>query len=62
MDIAVNDIIQIKPTHIWAKVLAVVVEIKPFGVLASVQLPEEKITYIRLNWEDFEKVGKIKFK
>jgi hypothetical protein len=61
-DLTENDIIQIAPPHKWGRCLAVISEMKSFGVQAYVSIPNNDGTapgsaYIRLSWDDFEPVG-----
>lgn len=51
-------VIQITESHKWVGCLAVVSEPKTFGCQAYVEIPEEGSAYIRLNFEDFEVIGK----
>ena len=55
-----GDIIQIVPAHHWARALAVVDEVKPWGVVAYVIVPHNDGTggaaYIRLRSVDFERI------
>lgn len=51
-------VIQITESHQWVGCLAVVSEPKTFGCQAYVEIPEEGSAYIRLNFEDFEVIGK----
>lgn len=57
-----HDIIQLIPTHKWGAALAVVDEVRPWGVQAYVLIPHNDGTppgaaYIRLETGDFEQVG-----
>jgi hypothetical protein len=57
-DLSPGDIVQIGPSHPWACCLAVVDEVRPWGVMAYVHIPkEEGQAYTRLAWADFEVVG-----
>lgn len=61
-DVKEHDIIQIAPPHKWGGCLAVVSELKSFGVQAYVSIPRNDgaapgDAYIRLTWDDFEPVG-----
>lgn len=56
------EIVQITPAHKWGGCLAVVSEVKAFGVQAYVSIPANDGTppgqaYIRIGWEAFERVG-----
>lgn len=53
-----GSVIQITESHKWCGCLAVVSEPKTFGCQAYVEMPEEGSAYIRLNFEDFEVIGK----
>jgi hypothetical protein len=55
-----DEIIQIVPSHKWGGCLAVVDEPKSFGCQAYVTVPDAESSgraYIRLNWDEFEKLG-----
>lgn len=56
-----DEIVQIVPSHKWGGCLAVVDEPKSFGCQAYVTIPtadeSSARAYIRLNWDEFEKVG-----
>ena len=59
--VEVNEIIQIAPPHKWGGCLAVVSEMKSFGVQCYVSIPHNDGTppsdaYIRITWEEFERV------
>ena len=56
-DVQPNDIIQILPDHKWEYSLAVVSEVKSWGVVAYIHIPEKGDAYIRLNTNEFVKVG-----
>lgn len=56
------DVIQIAPPHKWGGCLAIVDEVKSWGVQAYVPIPNNDGTppgnaYIRLNNGDFESLG-----
>lgn len=51
-------VIQITENHKWSGCLAIVSEPKTFGCQAYVEIPEEGSAHIRLNFEDFEVIGK----
>lgn len=62
MEMQKNDIIQIAPPHKWAGCLAIVSEMKSFGVQAYVSIPSNDgkppgRAYIRLKYDDFEMIG-----
>jgi hypothetical protein len=51
-------VIQILESHKWEGCLAIVSEPKIWGCQAYVEIPEEGSAYLRLNFEDFEVIGK----
>lgn len=53
----VNDVIQIIPDHLWGGCLAVVSEVKEWGVQAYVPVPMEGLAYTRLKHDEYELVG-----
>lgn len=59
----VGDIVQIVPHHKWGGCLAVVDDVRAWGVVAYVRLPHNDGSpagdaYTRLAWADFQAVGK----
>jgi hypothetical protein len=66
-EVAERDIIQLVPPSKWAGCLAVVCEVREWGVVAYVPLPgpcdgvvmmvDEKRAYTRLDWDDFTLTG-----
>lgn len=61
MTIKKHDVIQIHPEHSWGGCLAIVDEVKRWGVQAYVQIPLKGSAYIRLEHGLFEYVGKAVF-
>jgi hypothetical protein len=61
VELKVNDIVQVVPTHKWAGCLIVVSEIKSWGIQGYVQMPLQGQAYIRLKFEEIEKVGEAIF-
>lgn len=59
--VEVNDIVQIKPEHEWGGCLLIVTEVKSFGCQGYVEIPKQGAAYIRLNKEDYVKVGQAEF-
>lgn len=57
MEIKANDIIKINNNHEWANCLAYVSEIKSWGIVAFVPIPLKGNAYIRLSWNEFEKIN-----
>lgn len=62
LNVAENDIIQISENHKWVGCLAVVDEVKAWGVLAYVRIPSNDgeipgTAYILLPWETFVIIG-----
>jgi len=58
MEIVKNDLVQIiDENHGWFPCILVVSEVKSFGVQAYVTLPNQGDAYIRLNRQDYKKVG-----
>lgn len=56
------EIVQIAPPHKWGGCLAVVSEVKSFGVQCYVSIPHNDgqnpgQAYIRINWDEFERTG-----
>ena len=58
MLISKGDVIQIAENHKWAGCLALVTEVKCFGVMAGIQIPEKGMAYIRLNKEEYYRIGR----
>jgi hypothetical protein len=58
--IEVNDIVQINENgkEGWVGCLVQVDEVKNFGIQGFVRMPLQGDAYIRLNFDQFEKVGK----
>jgi hypothetical protein len=59
----VGDVVQIVPHHKWGGCLAVVDDVRAWGVIAAVRLPHNDGSpagdaYTRLAWADFQPVGK----
>jgi len=58
----VNDIIQITNSkHEWFGCILIVDKLKSFGAVAYCEIPEMGIAHLRVNKEDYEKVGKAHF-
>lgn len=61
MQVAVNDVIQIKPSHAWGGCLAIVSEVKSFGCQAYVGIPQQGNAFIRLNKKDYVYIGTAEY-
>lgn len=61
MPIKLYDIVQVVPEHKWCGCLVIVTEVKNWGIQGFVQVPMQGQAFIRLNHEDFEKVGEATF-
>lgn len=61
MKINKNDVVQIIPEHKWGGCFVQVTEIKEWGIQGFVQIPMEGQAFIRLNKEEFEKIGEAIF-
>ena len=61
INIEINDVVQIVPTHQWSGNFVTVTEVKSWGIVGYVQIPLESQAYIRLEYGDFEKIGKAVF-
>lgn len=57
MDFKKDDIIKIKSNHEWANCLAYISEVEKWGVVAFVPIPLKGNAYIRLSWDEFEKIN-----
>lgn len=57
----VGDIIQIKPPHAWAYCILMVSEVKSFGCQAYIEIPDKGQAYIRLNKNEYIKVGRAEY-
>ena len=60
----INTVIQIAPPHKWAGCLAIVDEVKDWGVQAYIPMPVGETVrnaYVRLSWGEFEDVGTAAF-
>lgn len=59
MPIEVGDIVQVDPEKhdTFGACLVIVSEVKSFGIQGYVQVPAQGQAYIRLNTDDFVKVG-----
>lgn len=53
-----GDVIQINENHKWKGCLAVVDEVKSWGVQAYVPVPQDGNAFIRLMHGDYEYIGK----
>jgi hypothetical protein len=59
-----NTVIQIAPPHKWAGCLAIVDEVKSWGVQAYIAIPqggEVRNAYVRLKWAELEVIGPAAF-
>lgn len=57
--VEVNDIIQVNKVECYFDTCFMYVdEVKEWGVLAGMYIPEKGWTYIRLNWDEFVVVAK----
>jgi len=56
-DINKNDVIQIVPENKWGGCLAIVSEVKSWGVQCFVQIPLQGRAYYRVNWDEFDFIG-----
>jgi len=55
-----GDILEIEDGHRWATCLVVVSEVRNWGVIADLRYPNEDFAPIRLDWSDFEVVGRVR--
>jgi hypothetical protein len=59
-----DDVVQIIPPHRWGGCFAIVSEPRKWGCVAYIPIPvEDKVSeaYIRLEWHEFERMGKAIF-
>jgi hypothetical protein len=59
-----NTVIQIAPPHRWAGCLAIVDEVKDWGVQAYITMPvgdTVREAYVRLKWAELEVIGPAAF-
>ena len=57
MDITKHMVVQVDEGHKWAGCLGIVKEVKSWGYLVGVPIPEQGIAYIRVEPEDVIPVG-----
>lgn len=59
--IEVNDVIQVNENNEkWCGCLAIVEELRPFGVSAYLYVPHQGTIYLRLAHDEFDYIGKAK--
>lgn len=57
--VKVNDVIQCnEKTNIWEGCLMIVEEVKEWGVLAGLKIPNQGTAYLRLKHDQYELIGK----
>ena len=52
------DIVQVNPEHSWGGSFIVVEDINDWGIQGYCDIPKKGQAYIRLNYDEFVKVGK----
>lgn len=53
------DVIQAtESAGVWCGCLLIVEEVKTYGVMAGMRVPNQGTAYIRLRWEQFERIGR----
>lgn len=61
LNVEINDVVQIIPSHEWSGCFVIVTEVKKWGIQGFVQVPMKSQAYIRIKNGEFEKVGKAIF-
>lgn len=61
MTVQVNDVVQLVPEHKWSGCLVTVTEVKTWGIQGFVQIPMKGQAFIRVNENDYEKIGTAVF-
>ena len=56
-----NDVIQITPKDKWGGCLAIVDDVKSWGVQCFIQIPFQGRAYYRVAWDAFEVIGEAAF-
>jgi sporulation protein YlmC with PRC-barrel domain len=57
MDIQIHDVMQITPDHDWGGAFLIVTEVRHWGVIGFVEIPKQGQAYIRIPFEQVEKIG-----
>lgn len=52
-----GDVIQINENHKWCGCLCIVSEVKDWGCLAGIDIPEQGIAYVRLSSDQYDFIG-----
>lgn len=57
MEIKRHDVVQINENHNWTGCFVYVTDVESWGIKGFVSMPSKGNAYVRLNWQQFNKIG-----